>query len=792
VPFASGFSLTHIYYIRDLSMFFWPRHLWIHRTLMSGAWPVWDPYAAAGQPAFPDALNQLFLPPVILLRTLPTIPAFNLLVMLPFPLAALGTWLFLRRHVSDTSAALGAVVFSASGPVVATGNFPNLSWSVAWIPWILWAADGDRGGPERTAPRHPSVRTFALLTATIALQMLSGEPVTMVGTLALVVGYIFICEKRETTPRVRIRAVARVIGAIFVATAIAAIQMVPMALAATASQRGLMRPDNQWSVHPLWLAESFLPHLFGDTFRQYNTELPFIPPLNSGRDPFFYSLYAGTVALLLSVLGMLVGPRRWRFFWLAVVVAGVVLAFGSYSPVYPLLQSIVPPLRSFRYPAKFLVFASLGVAALAAGAANALEGLTEARADGAASPRAIKATCAVGLAVAATLVILISLVIVAPFTGARAFFNLAASVSVADPVAGAAYLFKALPPVATRTLILLATGVLLLYLGWAGRHEAARARMLLFALAAAELVFTNAGLNPVLPASQLGPPAWMAAMGADPQTRFYFGGKFRGILLEQDVDLRGIPWRAPQGVTVEEGRTRLMSRVAMAPAGWGVRELLSYDLPQLWPIDQAKAAALFERADRPERFRFLARGGVRYCLLSSPPYPGAPPIERVGDQFGPMAMYECVANARRAYVVPQAEVIPDRTMQLKRLFDESFDADSWVMLERPAPDAVGSPGTPSAPSARITADGDRRVVIDAAAGTGGGYLVLLDSFDRDWRVEVDGRAAALVRANALYRAIHLSPGSHTVVFEYRPIAFYVCLILSSVSALLLAVIALKS
>src|SRR6266576_1105280 len=177
VPFAGGFSVTNIFYIRDLTMFFWPRHLWIHRSLVAGSWPLWDPYAAAGQAAFSDALNQLFLPPVLLLRALPAVPGFNLLVAAPFPLAALGMWLFLRRHVSETSAAFGAIVFSASGPVVSTANFPNLSWSVAWIPWIVWAADRNRVAR--------SARSFALLTAIIACQMLSGEPVTMAGTIAL-------------------------------------------------------------------------------------------------------------------------------------------------------------------------------------------------------------------------------------------------------------------------------------------------------------------------------------------------------------------------------------------------------------------------------------------------------------------------------------------------------------------------------------------------------------------------------------------------------------------------------
>jgi len=49
--------------------------------------------------------------------------------------------------------------------------------------------------------------------------------------------------------------------------------------------------------------------------------------------------------------------------------------------------------------------------------------------------------------------------------------------------------------------------------------------------------------------------------------------------------------------------------------------------------------------------------------------------------------------------------------------------------------------------------------------------VLLDSFDRDWRVEVDGRAAPVLRANSLSHAVHLTAGSPTVIFTHRPIAF---------------------
>jgi hypothetical protein len=783
VPFAGGFSLTKVFYIRDLTMIFWPRHLWIHRSLMAGSWPLWDPYAAAGQAAFSDALNQLFLPPVLLLRTLPAVPGFNLLVAAPFPLAALGMWLFLRRHFSETSAALGALVFSASGPVVSTGNFPNLSWSVAWIPWIAWATDGDRAAP--------SARSFVLLAAMIAFQMLSGEPVTMVGTLALLVAYVVMFGEQTASALARARVVARAVGAISAAAMISAVQLVPMALAANASPRGLMRTDNFWSIHPFWLVESVLPRVFGDTFSQY-AQLPWVPPLNSGRDPFFYSLSFGVITLLLSVLGTFCGPRRWRFFWLALVVVSVTLAFGDHTPVYPLLLQMVPPLRSLRFPAKFLLFASFGLAALAANAADALLGRGGTPSGSSVlTLGAVKATCGVGLAAALALVILISLVMVAPFSGARAFYSLGVRVGVADPVAGAAYLFKAVPPIATRALIVLATSALLVYLGWVRGYGGRLARMLLFGLATVELLVANVGLNPVLPASRLGPPAWVAALATHPAERFYFGGKFRGTLTQNDIDLRGVQMRAPQGVTPEEGRTLMNANLAVTPAAWGARELISYDSPLLWPIEQARAAARFERADRAERLRFLARGGVRYCLLASPPHPGATPLQSVGEGFGTMAVYECVADARRAYVVAKALVVPDVTTQVQRLFEESFDAESTVMLERPAPDAAGSPGAPSAASARITTDADQEVAIDAAAGAEGGYLVLQDSFDRAWRVDVDGRPAALLRANALYRAVHISPGPHTVTFKYRPIVLYVCLIFSGMTALTVAVAAVK-
>lgn len=773
-PFVEGASLSRIFYVRDLSMFFWPRHLWLRQVLRAGHWPLWDPFAAAGQPVFPDALNQMFLPPVLLLRLLlPAVLGFNLIVAAPFPLAALGTWLFLRRHVHDSSAAAGAIVFAVSGPVVSTANFPNLSWSIAWIPWILWAADRD--GARRSG------RSFAVLAMMIALQMLSGEPVTMMGTMALLMFYLIVCSEPPALYLDAARLAGRTAAAIAVAGAVAAVQMVPMALAAQASPRGLGRPDNFWSLHPLWLVESVLPRVFGNAFTAYNAQIPFVPPLNSGRDPFFYSIYVGPLVLLLSGLGLLTGSKRWRFFWLVAIVCSVVLAFGEYTPIYLAVQQVVPFVKSFRFPVKFFLFVSFALAMLVANATEALRARAGVRRVELPA-WALQAWGAAGLLTALALMVLIGLVTMAPYTGARAFYDLGTFVGLADPIGGAQQLFSTVPPVAARVLIVLLTGALLAYVGWARGHEGGLARILLCGVAAADLIAVDISLNPTMPAASLGAPAWTNAVSAHPPERFYFGGKFRGSLIGNDVDLPTAALRPPEGLSVLDGRTLMMASLAMTPAAWHVRELLSYDLPQLWPVEHTQASLMFEHADRPARMRFLARGGVRYCLLNTPPHPDARPIQTIATQLGPLSVYECVPDARRAYVAADATVIADRPTALGQLFAESFDAERTVIIEREAPGAAGTAGPPAPPSARIARDEDVLVEIEATAPASGGYLVLLDSYDPSWRVDVDGSPAPLLRANALYRAVRLAPGRHAVRFTYRPTVLYAWLSASALAA----------
>ena len=159
IPVAGLFTLSKIFFVRDLAITFRSRFLFLRHSVFSGSFPLWDPYPANGQPAVNDPLYQLFhLPSLAIRLLLPEIVAYNVWVALPIPLCALGMYLFLRRHVSPPASAFGAITFAVSGPIVSTTNFPNLSWSVAAVRGARRArgAHGARLRREAASarPRH--------------------------------------------------------------------------------------------------------------------------------------------------------------------------------------------------------------------------------------------------------------------------------------------------------------------------------------------------------------------------------------------------------------------------------------------------------------------------------------------------------------------------------------------------------------------------------------------------------------------------------------------------------------
>ena len=781
VPVAGVFSYRQVFYLRDLSLTFWERHLWLRRSLWSGVWPLWDPYIGAGQSAVADALHQMFFLPALVLRMAGTeVVGFNLWVAAPFPLAALGAYFFLSRRFSRQAAALGAIAFAVSGPVVSTGNMPNLSWSVAAMPWVLWAAD------RAIRCRRPA--DFALLSAVFALQALAGEPVTLAATGATAVAYaLWIGGEVADRPGTWLRGSGTVALALALGMAGAAIQLLPLTHAVADSWRPYGTSKDLWALHPLAVAEMFTPHLFGSSFDGIErSAFPWMEALNSGREPLFYSIYFGTALAAVALFGAIAGWRRpWSGFWSVVGAAALLGALGPHTPFYPFLCAHLPVISSFRFPVKYLVVVALAVAALAAAGWDALAPSDRETAEPRTRLMARTLGATLPLSVAVVGGALLALCLRYADAASAMFSKLASHEGVKDPTAAAAYLVRTIPWTTSPVVLLALAGAFLLILGSARRNQAGLARAALYALVIAELLMAALGLNPTFDARYFQRPRWIEATRGDQQARFYFGGRLAVKGLGDDPDSPH-EFQAPLELSPLGAQALAGAQELSFPAVWHAREMLSYDLPVLWPREFRTAGMRFQKAGRQARDTFLWRTGVRYRILPASVGGARPSVPL--EFFQETRLFDWGPAYPRVSIVPDAVVVPSVSRQIDLLFDSGFDQARSVALISPEPSAWGRTGRAAGASARIEKEGANEVVVRASVPPHGGYLLLLDSYSPDWRVTVDGGQATLLRADALFRAVRLVPGAHTVVFAYRPASFYWGAAISALAALMMIAI----
>lgn len=768
---------TRVVFLRDLSAYFWPEHVWLREALRSGRLPLWDPYVGFGQSAIADPVRHILFPPTLLLRAaLPDVLGFNLVAALPFPVAALGAYAFLARRASPPAAALGAIVFSVCGPALSTGNLVNVSWAMACIPWVLLSV-------ERLVER-PSARRAAPLAVAFALQFLAGEGVTLVATAVLAVAYAAagIAWEGWRAAAARVGGVtAAGLGGLLLSAPVA----LPMASALAGSLRGI-DPDPRvtlaWSVHPLTLLETVAPHLFSDPVAFDGGNWPWLSALNGGFSPFFYSVYMSAGALAIASVGALCSrDRRASVFWAVVACVAVLLAVGPHTAFYPALQAVVPPVRSLRFPTKYLLFAALAAAQLVALGWDALAARPEIRASVRFRAVAIAAALLAVAAVATT-----ALALALPGTATGALTRLAAAAGVTPADAGGRFLASSLLGAGPRLFALAAaTGVCLWWGASAGR-EGRVARWALFAMIAADLAITGSGLTPTIEARLLREPAWAAQTRGAPDARVYVAGRVSATVdrrRDPDDPVAG-PERPVSGRSVAADLAVRSAFLATFPSAWRLRDSLSFDNTFLWPSEYDMALRRFRVAGFDERIRFLRRAGVRYYLVPWREWEAGRAVAGY-EEPARLTFYEGPDPLPRVSLAAGALVVPDRGEQIERLFASDPVAEPPVLLDAPPPEPAGAAGPGAGAAVRVVSESAEEMVVEARVPSTGGYLVVRDTFSPAWHVEVDGASAELLRADALFRAVRVAPGDHVVRFFHRDRFFRAGLLVALVAALAL-------
>jgi hypothetical protein len=749
---------------RDVPLFHLPLRA-VFRALASQGLPVWNPWLNGGQPLLSNPSYSAFYPPMWLVLPLPAPYELNILVVLHAALAFAGAWRLARAlGTGNGAAAIAAIGYSGGGMMMSLVSPIKMFFCMAWLPWLLvW---GDRA--LRAQGRRAWIRGALLLALALAMQLLNGEPTTlMISALALAA--LALSAIRRRGPAVALR----VLPAAALAIALAAVQLLPAAnrLAASPRAQGLsFERATLWSAPPERAVELVLPRFFGDP-ALVAEGLFFGGRLHDRGYPYVISIYPGLLLTLLGFCALAAWPVPRRGAWALIAALGAGLALGRHNPLYAPLLAAAPLLGKLRYPEKFVV---MTVAALAFAGALGWQRLLTARQEG--RRQAANLPLALALAVLAAAGGLTVLLYAAPASGAwfirthsapppgpellaRGLQALRAegwaAIASAAAVAGLLALYRS-PRVSARVLSLLAVAVL-----------------------AADLLHYGRGLLVLVPAEVYAapPPAARlllaeAAGRAGGRTAGWAREPLAGALPERRVFVEpGQFGEAPLAAAGGDAelallRTQLGQLEPYSGVLWGLPYALNLDYDLLLTPWAARALEILaaERSLRPDLLGpYLGAWNVGVVARAKSGVEWGAELAR-DPRALPLAMARNPFCLPRYRFVPRVSFHPTFGTALAAARAQRYTLGAEEHCWRPeAPAARGEyPGRPRL--LELADHGGRIELLYRAPGPA--FLTAANTFDPGWRALVDGARLPVYPTAACQLGVELPAGEHRLLLLY--------------------------
>lgn len=721
------------FYFRDLHSHFYPERLLVARTLRAGQLPLWDPYPNGGRPLLANPNDVGLYPSILLYLALQPVVAFNLDIVLHFLLTAIAGYLLARSlGVSSAGAFAAGCVMAFAGYTLSLGNMLNRLYAMPWMPlallfWHTWLK------------RRRSEWLVAAAMA-MAVQILAGAPETSLLTLVLLLAWGLVAERDG--PAAPGRQWMRIAGgwalAAILAGGLAAIQIVPaIDLVRQSTRAGGMTFDDFsfWSLNPRRLPELIAPSLLGDPSlvqeEQYRGAM-----IEDKKSAMIISIYFGIPALLAAWAGLAGGSSARRLRWLLAIatVMGIVLALGRYTPLLELLYRFAPPIRSLRFPVKFLNIAPLTVGLLAGFGIDQLWRAGRVRAMAAAA--AALAIIAAGLYAALP-------------RWASAFDSLV-------------FMMRLTPHQQHEVVLSLAqtavvASVALLLVGTPLRSWSAP---MFAALICVDLVAAGMWVNPTAPSSLFTVEPHLAAMVRSELS----GGRFY-----RQPDSSSLRVSLPSAERYWQYRWGMETLSTSTPSIYGIPILFHDDLDGLAFRDISRLGVLLERTpDWRVKRTILTASGV--TLLLTPMrlvMQGIRPVGDFNDGRHRLVLYRNELVPSRPQIFFRAERALSLDALAARLVARDFEARSTILLGGPAARELEGSGSATVRTlSRRNHSAAYAVTLSAM-----GYLLCDIPAYRGWVASVDGRRAEVVPANGSASAVLLEAGTHRVEVSFEPLSW---------------------
>lgn len=327
-------------------------NLWLWTNLIGNGFPVF----ATGQ------AGQLYPINLILSLFLNPLAAFNLALFLHLAIAGLATVLYGRvLKLSLTAGLIAGLAYAFSGFFTIHLGHVAMIQVASLIPLNLLALELILKSSRQTMP----VIGLAILWA---LQALAGHHELLFFLLIIEFLYLTIRTFQLANPRLSLaRTWPQFLIAGGLALLLAAPQVLPTFELTQRSPRAKGVSFAEATGYQLPL-NHLLTLVFPRAFRfsetvRYETATP------DAINLWETYLYIGLIPLGLALLGLVSqkGRRRpLRTAWTIILVTSFLLALGRAAPLFTLLWKLLPPMRLFKSPTRFLLFFEFSLAMLAA------------------------------------------------------------------------------------------------------------------------------------------------------------------------------------------------------------------------------------------------------------------------------------------------------------------------------------------------------------------------------------------------------------------------------------------
>jgi hypothetical protein len=712
---AAVFSERTVH-LGDIRSFVGERDRFVRESLTSGeGLPRWAPGIYGGAPVLAAQEMALLYPPTVILALAGGERAPALGLAFHFLLGALGAWALARSlGAGRRAAAVASASYMFGGAILSAHTTPTY---IASLAWTLWAATGI----VRVATRERG--GFALATASFLAIYLGGDPLgcifAAITSLAIVGAMEPLATRRVAPVLVLAALLTALLGAAQLFPAVAVLDE-------TLRAKGLNYEEAaRWSFWPPEAAGLAVPFTFGDY--QSPATLWFYAMSPGAERPWAEAYYVGPIVLALAGCGLL-RLRRSALSraGLLLILLFVPIALGRYTPLYELLYEHAPGVRAFRYPAKFMAFAMLGVALLAASGFDDLK------------RRRKPLLVVLGLFVAASL-------------GALAYVHvnaedLGATIDARGfrVVKGAAAMW-ALEPRLFHVALFAAAGAVVL--AWPRRRLPA-------ALAALVVLDLATALRPAI----------LLVPGAALERAPRIAPILDDVAREDGVPARVLGFSSARMCLAEDaaatelwGRIDLANAEGLAPnAGLG-RGVMSQDgflsnRPLRWDVVFSRPMPLPTDA--------AIRGGARYILAANDdPSADGTVVRRLDSR----KLVRIDRAPPWAAIYGHVQHVKDLDAAAIAIVSSAFDSRREAIVE-----AREQPCDPEVRgSAKLSGPfGLHGFALDVET-SGPSWLVVREGFARGWTALVDGKEAPIAPADVMFRAVHLERGAHRVEFSFR-------------------------